>query len=200
MNNGLFLNCIADEQFARKGREPANQIIAKRCIIDHAQSMRHSLCLTSSDLAGCYDRIIHTAAALALLRIRIPHSSIMSMFSSIQKMEHRIRTAYGDSDITYGGNDLGDCENYPQGVLQGNASGPAIWSILSSVVFDILHKRGFGTKIISSISKGLFVLVGFSYVDDCDLLQTGEDPIKVIRSMQDLINSWGELMVKTALN
>ena len=85
-------------------------------------------------------------------------------------------------------------EKNPQGVLQGNASGPAIWTALSSVVFDVLHKRGFTSNIVSEISKQLFALVGFAYVDDCDLIQTGNDPVVVLRSMQELINSWGGLI------
>ena len=87
-------------------------------------------------------------------------------------MTHIIRTSFGDYDLTYGGNDIGDWENYPQGVLQGSASGPAIWTILSSVIFEILHKRGFATKHCTAISKQVFHLIGFTYVDDCDLVQS----------------------------
>ena len=112
-------------------------------------------------------------------------------------MSHRIKTVYGESEITYGGDDLGSWENYPQGVTQGSASGPAIWLILSSVIFDILHKRGFTSNIISSVSKQLFTLVGFVYVDDCDLIQVGDNPVSVLESMQTLINSWGSLMEVT---
>ena len=35
------------------------------------------------------------------------------------------------------------------------------------------------------------------YVDDCDLFQSGEDPLLVLQSMQELINSWGELVEVT---
>ena len=52
------------------------------------------------------DTIVHNAAALALLRIGVSHKRISSMFSTIQRMTHRIRTAFGDSDITYGGEDF----------------------------------------------------------------------------------------------
>ena len=45
---------------------------------------------------------------LALLSIGIPHARIHFMVESIQEMIHRIRTAFGDSDITYGGGDIGD--------------------------------------------------------------------------------------------
>lgn len=119
------------------------------------------------------------------------------MFSSIQKMVHRIRTTFGDSDRTYGGDNIGNWSNYPQGVLQGNASGPAVWTTLSSVVFKILHERGFESNIISAISKNLFILVGFAYVNDCDLIQIGNNPVKVLASMQERINSWGDLVEVT---
>ena len=179
---------------ARPGRSALEEVITKRCVIDHQQSIRQCFALTSCDLAGCYDRIVHSAAALALLRIGIPHNRIKSMFSSIQKMIHRIKTIYGVSEITYGGEELGDWENYPQGVLQGNAAGPTIWSLLSSIIFDVLHKRGFAVEFCTTVSKEVFKLVGFAYVDDSDLLTIGSDPIEVLTSMQQLINSWGELM------
>ena len=195
--NSLRLDSLATEQFSRPGRSAIDQCISKRCTIDHHQSRRLSFAMTSCDLAGCYDRIVHNAEALALLRIGISHKRITSMFSSIQRMTHRIRTAFGDSEITYGGDDFGDWKIAPQGVLQGNASGPTIWSVLSSVIFDILHRRGFGVHFCSAISKELFIIVGFSYVDDCDLFQSGEDPEEVLASMQALIDSWGSLMEVT---
>ena len=34
-------------------------------------------------------------------------------------------------------------------------------------------------------------------MDDCDLFQVGEDPKLVLKSMQELINSWGSLMEVT---
>ena len=48
------------------------------------------------------------------------------MFDSIQKMTRRAKTTYRDSKIAYGGENSGKWENIPQGVLQGNESGPKI--------------------------------------------------------------------------
>ena len=39
--------------------------------------------------------------------------------------------------------------------------------------------------------------MGFSYVDDCDLIQVGDEHITVLASMQQLINSWGSLVEVT---
>ena len=119
------------------------------------------------------------------------------MFDTIQHIVYRIRTAFGDSDITYGGDDIGDWWNYPQGVLQGNTCGPDKLITLSSVVFDILHKRGFGVDVTSSISKDFFKIVGFAYVDNYDLIQSGSDPLTILASIKDLINSWSSLMEVT---
>jgi hypothetical protein len=98
---------------------------------------------------------------------------------------------------TYGGDDIMDWQFTPKGVLQGNTSGPTIWSVLSSVIFEILHDKRFGVEFCSTISKQLFLLVGFSYVDDCDLIQSGEDPLTIARSMQRVIQQWGDLMEVT---
>ena len=95
-----------------------------------------------SNLKGCYDRIVNNAAALALLRIGVSKAKIHSMFDTIQRMVHRIQTGFGDATETYGGDDIIDWEFTPQGVLQGNASGPTIWSVLSLVIFEILHDKG----------------------------------------------------------
>ena len=56
-------------------------------------------------------------------------------------------------------------------------------SLLSSIIFEVLHKRGFAVEFCTAISKEVFKLVGFAYVDDSDLLQLGTDPIEVLTSM-----------------
>jgi len=37
----------------------------------------------------------------------------------------------------------------------------------------------------------------FAYVDDCDLIQSGQDPQAVADSMQTIIREWGDLMEVT---
>ena len=40
----------------------------------------------------------------------------------------------------------------------------------------------------------MFLLVGFAFVDDCDLIQSGQDPHEVAASMQTVIREWIDLM------
>ena len=57
----------------------------------------------SCDLKSCYDRIVHAFAALAMKRAGAVESSIVSIISTIQKLKHKVRTAFGDSDESFGG-------------------------------------------------------------------------------------------------
>ena len=40
-------------------------------------------------------------------------------------------------------------------------------------------------------------MVGFAYVDDCDLFQSGTNHIEVLATTQDLLDSWSSLMAIT---
>ena len=188
---------MATEQYSRPGRSAIDHALNRILVFDHFKYQRTPFCLASSDLKGCYDRIIHIAAYLAMRRVGVRRPKLIAMFKTIQHMIHKIRTAFGDSESTYGGIDLEEWENYAQGVLQGNASGPQIWSILSSVIFDILHSRGYSVTFCNCLSKSMFSLLGFSYVDDCDLLQAQSNPRDTLSSMQEVINSWSDLMAVT---
>ena len=100
------------------------------------------MAICSNDAKGCFDRIVHSVAFLCLRRFGIPEMLLQSMFSVIQNMTHHIRTAFGDSTITYGPNSLG---RHPyMGVLQGNGAAGTAWTAVSSVVFVTIISLGYG--------------------------------------------------------
>ena len=94
LKKALLFDIRKQRTISRPGRAAIDQCISKRCALDHHRYRRLCFAMTSCDLAGCYDRIVHTAAALAMLRIGIPHARIETMFDSIRRMVHRIRTAF----------------------------------------------------------------------------------------------------------
>ena len=197
MYSAIDNNLLAMEQYSRPNRSAIDHALNRVLTFDHFRAQRQPFCIASCDLKGCYDRIIHIAAYLALRRVGIQRPKLIAMFSTIQRMIHKIRTAFGESEKTYGGDDISDWENYAQGILQGNASGPQIWSILSSIIFEILNKRGYSVEFCTCLSKSVFNLLGFSYVDDCDLLQAQENPEATLNSMQEVITNWTKLMAVT---
>lgn len=61
-----------------------------------------------------------------------------------------------------------------QGVMQGNGAGPAIWVIVSSPVLGMLQSKDFGTFFKTTITGKEVRFVGYSFVDDTDLVQTAK--------------------------
>ena len=120
------------------------------------------------------------------------------MCDSIQRIIHIIITVFGGSELNHGGTDIEDYKYYPQEVLQGSASDPDIWIFLSSVVFEVLYKRKYSVKFISSPLKQTVLLVGFAYVDNYDLIWSGENHLEVINSMKRVVHSCGSLMEITS--
>jgi hypothetical protein len=191
MKAAIKLHQIVPEQYSRPNRSSIDHALNRQLVMDHQTYTREPYALVSVDLKSCYDRINHTSASLALQRTGIHKAEIISMFDSIQRMTHKVQTAFGDSKSTYGGNSsTSKWKLPPQGVLQGNGSGPAIWSILSSCIFQALHHQGHYNILTSAIRNLILQLTGFAYVDDTDLLQTAQTVEKVVHDMQKTLNAW----------
>ena len=62
--------------------------------------------------------------------------------------------------------------HFMMGLCQGNVCAPQIWSIISSKVFSALRTQGFGIHFINDFTTEIAQLVGFRYVDDCDMIQS----------------------------
>lgn len=59
----------------------------------------------SYDLKSCYDNIVRSFASLVMQRAIAPLLVVKSMFSTIQKLKHVVRTLYGISKHTFGDED-----------------------------------------------------------------------------------------------
>ena len=61
------------------------------------------------------------------------------MLSIIQKLKYTVRTVFGDSESSFGGEELRELEAL-MGVGQVNRSGPTILTVIRSVFFDVLKR------------------------------------------------------------
>jgi hypothetical protein len=148
--------------------------------------------MTSCDLKSCYDRIAHTPAFLVLRRTGIPKEVIFSMLETIQNAEFVTRTTYCDSKITFGGTETGFTAK-PPGIGKGNGAAPQIWAVVSSAMFEVMHKKGLGTNFQAPISKEELELCGFAFVDNSDIIATSRhqnNPDETVTQMQRTINCW----------
>jgi hypothetical protein len=164
MDNAMKNGGMASEQYAKPKSSAQEQCLTRRLIFDMVRQTRQTMAMASSDLKSCYDRIVHNAASLALQKNGISQETVNMMFQTIQKCQHHIRTVYGDSDMSYGGQ--GSYSLPPMGAGQGNGAGPQMWSVLSSVLFLAMHMEGLSTSFCQKITQKFLSLVGFMYVDD----------------------------------
>jgi hypothetical protein len=184
-------DAIAPEQFgSRKFLSAVDQSLNKALIFDLWRQHRTCAALCSNDAKGYYDRIVHNVASLCMQRVRVPKEPIVSMFSTIQNLQHHVRTAFGDSEGFFQAN-TGHISI--QGVGQGNGAGPQICALVSTPIFNMLRSMGLGMKLLSPISRMNLFLVGFGFVDDTDLAISSDDYSSArdaASALQQAVTAW----------
>jgi len=137
-------------------------------------------------------------AILALRRLGIPRPAIMSMITTIQQMQHYIRTAFGESERSCGPNPSGPP---PQGLIQGNGAAPAAWSAITAILVDCMKGEGYGYEAWAPISQRAMTLVCFGFVDDTDLTLNNDAPgvtsADLIDEAQLELSTWEGLLSAT---
>jgi Reverse transcriptase (RNA-dependent DNA polymerase) len=182
---------LAPEQYgSRKGHQAVDQCLNKRLTFDLSWILHKPMALCTNDAKSCYDRVVHSVASLCLQRIGCPKPVVITMFETIQNLRHHVQSQYGDSDLFYQANQ----GSIPiQGLGQGNGAGPTIWALISTPVLNMLQTHGFGIKITSCISGDYLHFVGYSFVDDTDLVEFPDAPTtasRIVQSMQEAIDAW----------
>jgi len=56
---------------------------------------------------------------------------------------------------------------------EGNGAGPQIWAVVNTPILNMLREAGFGAGFKLAISGMRVSFVGYSFINDTDLVQTG---------------------------
>jgi len=185
---------MAREQYSSRKEKAADiQCLNKRLLYDYARFTHEPLALCSNDAKSCYDCIVLIIVALCLCRLGAPKPYVQSMVNTIHRMQHHVRSTYGNSTISQGCTQW----NLPlAGIGQGNGAGPQIWAAVSMPLFQILTKEGFIASVICAISHLKVSTAGFRFIDDVDLcimIPKGNGE-QVVNKMQQSINMWAGLL------
>ena len=183
---------IAKEQYSRPGRKCIDHVVNRRLYFDLVRYQKVGAAMAAVDLKSCYDRVAHAPAYLAMRSYGIPSQPIECMFQAIQDMQYYTITYHGVSTVSFGGQEKG-YKAKPNGLGQGNGGGPTSWSVQSSKMFQVMHKRGSSTKITSPITGSEEEISGFAYVDDTDLIvmqKEENDAQTTVNKMQNVVNDW----------
>jgi hypothetical protein len=157
---------------------------------DIARQEHRSMALCSNDAKSCYDRILHAIASICMRRVGVSKETCLMMFGTLAKVQHYIRTTYGDSDSSY------TCIEIPfQGCYQGNGAGPGIWLLVSIPIINMLKTAGFGFSVRTVLSQEEFSFVCYTFVDDSDVVHSTMEPYTsdiedLVVEMQQVVDTW----------
>jgi hypothetical protein len=188
--NAERLNQIPWEAYgSRKRHRSIECAVNKVLTADIARQEHRSTALCSNDAKSCYDRILHAIATICMRRVGVSAQTCLMMFGTLAKVQHYIRTTYGDSSTAY------SCIEIPfQGIYQGNGAGPGIWLLVSIPIINMLKTAGFGFKVRTVISGDEFSFVCYTFVDDSDVVHsctnTDSDTSDLVTEMQQAIDTW----------
>ena len=82
----------------RKGRTVQDCLVNLQLSYKQSQVMRSVMAIIFSDMAGCYDRIRMNLNTITSMRMGMSKSIALTHAKTLTGMEHRVRTAYGDSE------------------------------------------------------------------------------------------------------
>jgi hypothetical protein len=89
----------------------------------------------------------------------------------LQNLHHTVREIYGDSKSGY---EVTLWAVPYSGVGQGNGAGPEIWAVVSTPVLKMMKDEGFGFMYKTIIEGKQLYSMGYSFVDDTDIIQSGQ--------------------------
>jgi hypothetical protein len=187
MRLGEQSTSLAPEQYGSRNQHRAIDLAVNKVLTnDLLRQLKRPGAICCNDAKSCYDLIGHTQASISMQRLGVPKHAINCLFDTLQNATHQVRTAYGDSDFTYGGETW---DKPMHGVGQGNGAGPAIWAVVSTPILNMLRSKGLGCKFISPFSSKVTKFVGYSFVDDTDLIVSMCDKYSSRQAMIDLQTS-----------
>ena len=99
---GELHNTLAPEQYGSCKHMSASQAsVNNRLMYD----LMHQTCqggiVCANNAKSCYDQIVHLVLSLSLQQLGVPSAPIQSMLTTIQKMQHQIKTAHSVSPQFY---------------------------------------------------------------------------------------------------
>jgi len=181
------------------GCSSITQRLNKQLTFDHIHQLKQAAIICSNDTKSCYDHIVHCIAAQSMYQCRVNKTTLICTFSTIQHLRHHMCTLFGDSQISAGT----DLWAVPiSGIRQGNRVGPQIWAVVSMPILDMLREEaGFGAGFKVAISGTQVSFMGYSFVNDTDLVQTGPSLTstgqEVIPLMQEALSLWEQGLCTT---
>jgi hypothetical protein len=146
----------------RAGSDAKILVFIEELKIEICYASRKSLINFDNDAASCYDCIIPALASLIGRKFGVHQNVIFVHVTTLQETKYKLKTSMRISDEFYK-----NCQAFPiYGTGQGSGNFPAIWCIVSSVLFDCHEEKGHGAYFCTPDQNMSVSLSMIGFVDD----------------------------------
>jgi hypothetical protein len=146
----------------RSGRDAKILVFLEELKTEICYASRKSLINFDNDAASCYDRIIPALASLIGRAFGMHRNVIFVHATTLEETKYKLKTSMGVSDEYYA-----NCQAFPiYGTGQGSGNSPAIWCIVSSVLFACHEEQGHGAYFCTPDQQMSVSLSMVGFVDD----------------------------------
>ena len=133
-------NILAPEHYDSRKCMAAIACALKKLVFDILGQTKRPAGICSCGLKSCYDQIVHLFASVAIQRAGASTTAIESMFGTMQKLKHTIRTCHGDSESIFCGEGWRDLDPLHE-IGQRNGAESAIRELISTIVFKFITQK-----------------------------------------------------------
>mmetsp|Transcript_30358 Transcript_30358/g.72755 ORF Transcript_30358/g.72755 Transcript_30358/m.72755 type:complete len:2117 (+) Transcript_30358:2729-9079(+) len=180
----------------RKGRDPQTLVLYEELKNEICHFSRKNMVNFDNDAASCYDRILPSLASL-IGRSKGLHKSVIFVHATtLKEAKFKLKTALGISEKDYSHSDLKPI----YGTGQGSTNSPMIWTLVSSVLFDVHTELAYGAEFVSPDGKIRIRTTIVGFVDDAngtvtDFLNDDQSDVAtlVLRAQHDA-QLWSDLL------
>ena len=146
----------------RSGRDAKILVFIEEMKTEICHATRKSLINFDNDAASCYDRIIPALASLIGRKFGMHRNVVFVHARTLEETKYKLKTSMGVSDEFYS-----NCQAFPiYGTGQGSGNSPAIWCIVSSVLFECHEEKGHGAYFCTPDQQMSVSLSMIGFVDD----------------------------------
>ena len=186
-----------DAQYgSRPGRNAPDAVLCKQLCYEISRISKSNMALLDNDAIANFDRIVCSLSSIACQRLGMPAIIEQLHNEILLRMRYNIKTGYGTSEATYGGN----LDSPMQGQGQGSGNAPSCWGALSTPMWVALRELcDHSFRAISADNSISCDLQGIAFVDDAtnllnDIGRKPMDEATLINALQTLAQMWERLV------
>ena len=178
---------------SRPDRRATDALFKKMLALELARMARQLLGVIYLDARACFDRIPSNFSMLVLRKFGVPETLCELMKQQLDNAEFSIRTQLGASPNFY----RHTAEKLIHGNGQGSSSSPALWAMISSLLYECFEKSNNGATFWDPYSDASMTTWLEGFVDDNTMLVSCLREFLLDEAITTAVQTWERLLFST---